>query len=337
MRRGLIEALSRGDHSLLGGYLSSLLSYPERIYRGIEVFHPHTRELIASGPPVSGIMPKEQELLDIIERELLQQRQVLVYIQNSNTTDISPRLLELLAEKNYRVKVLRSGDSEGRAGKIDQWVGEGLDVLICNPKLVEVGLDLLFAVTVIFYQCGYSTYTLRQASRRSWRIPQTKPVKVYFLTYAETMQTRAMKLIADKLTCSLAIEGELTDKGLAAISDTSDSITRELARMLVEKSDDNRNLKDLWAAYRKKEVQMECQITDSKPIEIQPQGMEMESDVKSASLEAEQIGDKVVKVHFIEYIGKRKKKVTRIEVDRAELNTLLQNSENQGVAQLSMF
>jgi len=107
--------------------------------------------------------------------------------------------------------------------------------------------------------------------------------------------------------------------------------------MLVEKSDDNRNLKDLWAAYRKKEVQMECQITDSKPIEIQPQGMEMESDVKSASLEAEQIGDKVVKVHFIEYIGKRKKKVTRIEVDRAELNTLLQNSENQGVAQLSMF
>ena len=337
MRRGLIEALSRGDHSLLGGYLSSLLSYPERIYRGIEVFHPHTRELIASGPPVSGIMPKEQELLDIIERELLQQRQVLVYIQNSNTTDISPRLLELLAEKNYRVKVLRSGDSEGRADKIDQWVEEGLDVLICNPKLVEVGLDLLFAVTVIFYQCGYSTYTLRQASRRSWRIPQTKPVKVYFLTYAETMQTRAMKLIADKLTCSLAIEGELTDKGLAAISDTSDSITRELARMLVEKSDDNRNLKDLWAAYRKKEVQMECQITDSKPIEIQPQGMEMESDVKSASLEAEQIGDKVVKVHFIEYIGKRKKKVTRIEVDRAELNTLLQNSENQGVAQLSMF
>ena len=67
---------------------------------------------------------------------------------------------------------------------------------------------------------------------------------------------------------------------------------------------DNRNLKDLWAVYRKKEVQMECQITGSKPIEIQPEGVEMESDVKSASLEAEQIGDKLVKVHFIEYIGK---------------------------------
>ena len=44
-------------------------------------------------------MPKEQELLDIIERELGQNRKVLVYIQNSNTTDISPRLVELIEEK----------------------------------------------------------------------------------------------------------------------------------------------------------------------------------------------------------------------------------------------
>ncbi len=339
MRKALIDALARGDNSLLGGYLNSLLSYPERIYKGIEVFHPHTKELVASGPAIPETMPKEQELLDILAKELGQSRKVLVYIQNSNTTDISPRLMELIDKKGYGVKVLRAGDSEGRSEKIRKWVSEGLDVLICHPKLVEVGLDLLFAVTVIFYQCGYSIYTLRQASRRSWRIPQTRPVKVFYLTYADTMQTRAMKLIADKLTNSLAIEGELTDKGLAAMSDTSESITKELAKMLVEKSEDNRNLKDLWAAYRKKEVQIECRITDSKPIQMLPENVgELEGEkIITATTEAEQMGNKVVKVHFVEYVGKREKKVTHIEVTNAELDEMLKNPEHQAVAQLSMF
>jgi len=336
MRGALMEALGNGDYSLLGSYLNSLLSYPERIYRGIEVFHPHTKELVAEGQPIQGIMPKEQELLDIIDRELAQGRKVLVYIQNSNTTDISPRLVELMEAKGYRIKVLRAGDSEGRADRINKWVSQGMEVLICNPKLVEVGLDLLFAVTLVFYQCGYSTYTLRQAARRSWRIPQTRPVKVFFLIYADTMQTRAMKLMADKLTCSLAIEGELTDKGLAALSSTSDSMAKELTKMLVERSEDNRSLKDLWAAYRKKEVKVECQVTESKPLQPE-QKPDLGSGIKNISLEAEQIGNKIVKVEFIEYIGKRKKKVTHVEVTQAELDEMLAESKAPAVAQFTLF
>ena len=68
MRKALKEALWQRDNSLLGAYLNALLSYPERIYRGIKVFHPHTKELVAEGPAVQGIMPKEQELLDIIRK-----------------------------------------------------------------------------------------------------------------------------------------------------------------------------------------------------------------------------------------------------------------------------
>ena len=314
------------------------MSYPERIYRGIEVHHPRTKELLVKGPSVPGVMPKEQELLDIIGRELAESRKVLVYIQNSNTTDISPRLVELIEGKGHKAKVLRAGDSEGREQKIARWIEEGLDVLICNPKLVEVGLDLLFAVSIVFYQCGYSTYTLRQASRRSWRIPQRRPVRVFFLTYAKTMQTRAMKLIADKLTCSLALEGELTDKGLAALSDASDSITRELAKMLVEKSTDNRNLKDLWAAYRKKEVQMECRLTETKPLLPPQESIEThEEAVKRIRTEADRIGTKIVKVVFTEFTGRRKKKVTHIEVTQAELDELFKNSEKKITAQLALF
>ena len=49
-----------------------------------------------------------------------------------------------------------------------------MQVCICHPKLVQTGLDLLEFPTIFFVQTGYSIYTLRQASRRSWRIGQKR-------------------------------------------------------------------------------------------------------------------------------------------------------------------
>lgn len=343
LKAALKEALSRGDYSLLGGYLHALLSYPERIHQGIEVRHPHTKELVAYGPSIDDEMPKEEELISIIKHELAEKRKVLVYIENSDRTDITPRLVKMMEEERIAVKVLRSGDTENRAKIIDNWVKNGMDVLITNPKKVEVGMDLLDFPSIIFYQIPMSTYTLRQASRRSWRIPQRKPVKVFFLAYSGTMQTRLMQLMADKLTTSLAIEGELSDKGLAALSETSDSMAKELAKMLLEKSTDNRSLKDIWAAYRKKEVHAEVVIaTDMKDSLPQPKALLSEThqkpapEIGKASCEIEQIGDTIVKVEFVEYIGKRKKKVTHIEVKQSELDEMIKQSGVEDV-QLALF
>jgi len=337
MRDALLSALAGGDHSLLGSYLNALLSYPDRMHEGMRVFHPHTKELVTDGAAVVGIMPKERELLEIVSREKQADRKALIYIQNSLTTDISPRLVGLLDERGFRAKVLRSGDSEGREDKIKKWVGQGLDVLICNPRLVETGLDLLDFPSIVFYQTGYSTYTLRQAARRSWRIPQKRPVRVYFLCYAGTMQSRAMKLMADKLTCSLALEGEISDQGLAAISDTGDSLARELAKALVDRQDDGRELKDLWAAYRKKEVRNEKplaepeKVTYATMVHTAPQ-----PDVQVVSVEAERVGDRVVKVEFIEYRGRRKR-VTHVEVRQAELEERLSDNDKLSAVQFVMF
>ena len=344
LKAALKEALAKGDNSLMGSYLHALLSYPERIHQGIEVRHPHTKELVAHGPALQEEMPKEQELISIIKRELTEKRKVLVYIQNSDTTDISPRLVQMMEEEHIKVKVLRSGDTEGRSKIIDNWVKNGMDVLITNPKKVEVGMDLLDFPSIIFYQIPMSTYTLRQASRRSWRIPQKRPVKVYFMAYSGTMQIRLMQLMADKLTTSLAIEGELSDKGLAALSETSDSMAKELAKMLLEKSSDNRSLKDMWAAYRKKEVFAEVTIsTDMKEPLPQPmtvlteEHLEPSPEISKAIFEIEQIGDIVVKVSFMEYNGKRKKKVTHIEVKQCEIDQILQKSGGKMGVQFALF
>ena len=152
--------------------------------------------------------------------------------------------------------------------------------------------------------------------------------------------------MADKLMCSLAIEGELSDKGLAALSETSDSMAKELAKMLIEKSvaGGNRSLKDIWAAYRKKEVQVEVKLRkeisepEPEPETISKEETERPSkDIKTVSSEIEKIGDRVVKVQFVEYTGKRKKKVTHIEVKEAELEEILKKSEKPVQAQFALF
>ena len=53
---------------------------------------------------------------------------------------------------------------------------------------------------------------MRQTSGRSWRIGQTRPVKVVSMSYRNTLQADALKLVAKKLQSSLAVEGELPVK-----------------------------------------------------------------------------------------------------------------------------
>ena len=74
---------------------------------------------------------------------------------------------------------------------------------------------------------------MRQASRRSWRIGQTRPVKVVFMSYRNTLQGDALKLVAKKLQSSLAVEGELPEDGLAAFGDEGDDLMMALARKIV--------------------------------------------------------------------------------------------------------
>ena len=138
----------------------------------------------------------------------------------------------------------------------EEWVQKrlaaGLQVLITNPSLVETGLDLNAFTTLIFYSMGYKLFTLRQASRRSWRINQTAPrVEVYLLYYKDTMQHKAMKLMASKLAVAGIIEGNFTEEGLAAMSDVQD-MTSQMAKELMLGIRDN--VEDIAAAFKRMAV-----------------------------------------------------------------------------------
>lgn len=128
---------------------------------------------------------------------------------------------------------------EKREDWLSRRLSAGTQVVITNPKCVETGLDLNAFTTLIFYSMGYNLFTLRQASRRSWRINQTAPrVEVYMLYYADTMQAKAMKLMASKLAVAGLIEGTFSEEGLVAMSDVQD-MTSQMAKELMLGIKDN--------------------------------------------------------------------------------------------------
>jgi hypothetical protein len=63
----------------------------------------------------------------------------------------------------------------------------------------------------VFHQIPLSTFTLRQASRRSWRIGQSEPVRVFYMAYEGTLQSKLLSLMASKITASSALEGSFSE------------------------------------------------------------------------------------------------------------------------------
>ena len=196
-----------------------------------------TQHPLVQVPPLSEdrVYPKEQALLDLVAAERQAGRRVLVYVTHTGTRDITGRLHALLTRHGARVAVLKADavKPDRREAWVAERVQEGLDVLVCHPRLVQTGLDLLDFPTVCWYETDYSVYTLRQASRRSWRIGQTQPVQVVYLAYRQTLQADALTLVAKKLQSSLAVEGELPEDGLATYGDDGDDLLLALARQIV--------------------------------------------------------------------------------------------------------
>src|SRR5262249_22224319 len=88
-------------------------------------------------------------------------------------------------------------------------------------------------------------FTLRQASRRSWRIGQRKLCRVVYLYYQGTMQDRALALMGRKLTAAQALEGHFSTAGLVSMAGEDANIEIALARSLVERMDEG-DVRRLW-------------------------------------------------------------------------------------------
>jgi len=93
-----------------------------------------------------------------------------------------------------------------------------------------------------------------------------------------------------------------------------------------------RSPKDVWTAFRKKELEMEGHAGGSGPVAVDPGPLAPE--VEKRQVKVEQIGDRVLKVAFTRFVGRRKT-TTQIEVKQGELDEVMKGKT--GPAQLMLF
>ena len=260
----------KAAQKILSAYLNLLTVYPDQPYDQPEVIHPITGMPIVtpqSCGDFSRVFPKEEKVLELVQQKVANGERVLIYTSWTRT-DSQQKLLKLMQENGYRTEILAPQiATEKREEWVDKRVRNGLQVLITNPSCVETGLDLNAFTTIIFYSMGYNLFTMRQASRRSWRINQTAPkVEVYMLYYADTLQAKAIKLMASKLAVAGIIEGTFSEEGLAAMSDVRD-MTSQMAKELAAGIRDN--VEDIAAAFKKMAV-----VNPNRKAAVQPAAKE---------------------------------------------------------------
>jgi hypothetical protein len=243
----LLDCKKSGDGSFLGVYLQAALRYPSSCFRTKPVVH-KTPYLDATGQRIERVVttlksfgedrlyPKEEELIRILREELADDRPCVVFVAQSGTLDIQPRLEALIKRDVPGAKpiILRSNTvpTDERDGWLKKQVVAGHNILICNPKLVSTGLDLLDFKSLIFYEQVYSLYDTAQASRRHWRIGQTAECRCYYLFYQNTLEAQAIELISQKQAAAALLGGDADGGGLAQLSGGASSLEAELAKSI---------------------------------------------------------------------------------------------------------
>jgi hypothetical protein len=252
---------NHGNPSVISTAMNALLLYPDRPY-GLGTLYGYRvdketgerERFIISEPPdldEDYVYAKERRLIEEIKSELANGRNVQVFAVYTQKRDVTRRLQELMRKEGIRAEVLTAETPpEQREAWYERQLRNGMQVCICHPRLVQTGLDLLLFPTIFFVQTGYSIYTLRQASRRSWRIGQKEPVRVVFFTYSDTAQESCLRLMGKKLLVSLAMEGKLHVEGLQTMDEDDDLLTA-MARELVTRQGVGEQAAAVWRKLTK--------------------------------------------------------------------------------------
>ncbi len=294
--RELGRMLAYGDTSGLSAWWNGLLNYPNMPYRGWVTRVKSSDTVLGSAAelPQDFLYAKERAVIQYVQQEMTAGRRVLIYTENTGTLDIMPRLKKILeskvtgrANKPINVAILRSTTVEtiNREAWLEDQVEEGCDVLICNPKLVKVGLDLIAFPTILYVSIPKSTSDLRQSSRRSHRLGQTQPVKVNFFVY-RTMEKDLLKLMSQKMKASLMVEGKLPGEGLVSFgeeeSENETDLFVQLARQILanieagqprQREQEDRELRELFrenAQIEREKQQALGQEALAEPVEAEP-------------------------------------------------------------------
>ena len=92
---------------------------------------------------------------------------MLVYATHTGTRDITERMEQFLSQHGFKVAVLKADTvaPDRREAWVADRVKQGIDVMICHPRLVQTGLDLIDFPTLIWYETEFSVFQSTQKNQ----------------------------------------------------------------------------------------------------------------------------------------------------------------------------
>lgn len=119
--------------------------------------------------------------------------------------------------------------------------------------------------TLIFYQLGYSLFTIWQASRRHYRLNQREECRTYYIAVKHTVQEAVIGLIAEKMAATSAIQGKFSTEGLTAMANGVDAKVK-LAQALSDMDNSTgSDLQDMFDVINQEDFD-DSQYTNYKPM-----------------------------------------------------------------------
>jgi len=160
------------------------------------------------------ILPKEQVLLDIIKQNVSEDRKCCIYVDFNNGGEymqgdtIAKRIENLLTKNNIKTFTLKTSVATYDRKDLLEKKKDDFQVLITNPKLVEVGLNLTYIPTYINYMPSYMYETVLQSNSRGYRSNSILENRIYHLYYENSCENGIIKRYQRKLAEAQAIEGK---------------------------------------------------------------------------------------------------------------------------------
>lgn len=243
------------DAGKLFGALGQLPSYLDRasVYVGNEgetgkrvyrVYHPTSDNLIASPATYQDVLPKEQTILDIIQREYDEGRNILLLATHTGGQHgvdrhwlrlvhdaIAPQCAIILDAKKVKTHTRKAWIQTNV-------VNAGKRILIANPVTIQTGLNnLVYFNTIVWLENpNCNPFVFRQTNGRIFRIGQTQETRVYFPYYADTAQELAKSLLGHKVKIASGVDGMDLVASLAGIGASDDDAYAgyELGQLIYE-------------------------------------------------------------------------------------------------------
>lgn len=185
----------------------------------------HPSQYLGDAAPLDGRSGKLARLGEMLEEAVAEGDRALVFTQFRAMAERLAPYLE--ARLGCPVLLLHGGTrSETRTALVERFQaeGEGPMVFILSLKAGGTGLNLTAASHVFHFDRWWNPAVEDQATDRAYRIGQTRPVQVYKLVTAGTIEER----IAEMLHAKRGLARRVVGSGEQWITELSDGELREL-------------------------------------------------------------------------------------------------------------